>query len=389
MKTRSRRTLRIAAIVAVAGTMRAPITSIPPQIESLRAATGLSLGQFGLLTTIPLLCFAIAAPLPTTGLVRRFAPDRVVLAALLVLTVATAMRPLPSMLFPATLLIGSSIAVLNVTTPVIVRRDFPGRVPMIMSVYSAVLAIIATAGAGLAVPVSTVTTGDWRGGATVWAGVSTAVALVWVIGMRFHGIGAPATSHPDWRGLLHNRTAWMVTVFMGTQSCAFYGGVTWLPQLLRDQGHSAAGAGAMLAYVTGVGFLGSLVIPLTVGRGDDQRWPVLVTSIAPILGFLGVALLPTQGTLCWLTLIGIGHAGLPVALVLITSRAPSESQVGALSSMSQGFGYAFAAAIPVLLGVLHEQTGSWAVPMGILAALSVAELWAGLSAARPSGSKAS
>ena len=238
-------TLRMVALVAVAGTMRAPITSIPPQIESVRAATGLSLGQFGLLTTIPLLCFAIAAPLPTTGLVRRFTPDRVVLAALLVLTAATTLRPLPSLLFAATLLIGSSIAVLNVTTPVIVRRDFPTRVPTIMAVYSAVLAIIATAGAGLAVPVSTATTGDWRGGATVWAGISAAVALLWVVGMRFHGTGAPAAPHPEWRRMLRNRTAWMVTVFMGTQSSAFYGGVTWLPQLLRDQGHSAAGAGAL------------------------------------------------------------------------------------------------------------------------------------------------
>jgi CP family cyanate transporter-like MFS transporter len=51
--------------------------------------------------------------------------------------------------------------------------------------------------------------------------------------------------------------------------------------------------------------------------------------------------------------------------------------------MSQSFGYLLAAIGPLFLGDIHAAAGNWAVPMGIITAIMVPQLLAGLGAAKP------
>lgn len=373
-------------MLAVAAAVRAPITSIPPQVRSLEHSLHLSASSFGLLTTIPLLCFALAAPLPVSRLARRLTPDLTVLLALLTLTVAVIARGLGGtrMLFLGTTLLGIAIAVLNVTTPAIIRRDYRDRITLVMPIYTAVLAIMASAGAGLSIPLADATTHDWRGGTMPWALVSLVALLLWLPAARSNADGANGGyATPDLRRLLRDRGAWAMTLYMGMQSSVFYASVAWLPSLLQDSGHSEASAGALLGFTTLSGFVFTVAVPLAVGRGHDQRLAVAITAVAPTLGYIGLALANGQWTVVFLTLIGVGHAALAVALVLIGMRTHSVGQTAVLSAMAQGVGYAIAAAAPVVLGMLHESTGSWHLPLLVLAALSAVQLFAGLRAAVP------
>ncbi len=378
--------MQAAAVMAVAATIRAPITSIPPQVLSLERTLHLSSGNFGLLTTIPLLCFAIAAPLPVSRLARRLTPDLTVLIALLTLTVAVIVRSLGGtpLLFLGTTLLGVAIAVLNVTTPAIIRRDYQDRITIVMPIYTAVLAIMASAGAGLSIPLADLTTHDWRGGTMPWAVVSFLALLLWLPAIRNHASGTTtAYAAPDLRALLHDRGAWAMTLYMGTQSSVFYASVAWLPSLLQDAGYSEATAGALLGFTTLAGFVFTVAVPLAVGRGRDQRLAVAITAVAPTVGYIGLAFSNGQATVVFLTLIGVGHAALAVALVLIGMRTHSVGQTAVLSAMAQGVGYGIAAAAPVALGMLREYTGSWHVPALALAALCVGQTVAGLRAAAP------
>jgi CP family cyanate transporter-like MFS transporter len=383
---RARRIGEAIAVLAVAATVRAPITSIPPQVQSLERSLHLSSSSFGLLTTIPLLCFAIAAPLPVSRLARRLTPDLTVLIALLSLTVAVIVRSLGGvpLLFLGTTLLGVSIAVLNVTAPAIIRRDYQDRITIVMPVYTAVLAIMASAGAGLSIPFADATTHDWRGGTMPWALVSFVALLLWLPAIRNHTSGTTsAYAAPDLRALLRDRGAWAMTLYMGTQSSVFYASVAWLPSLLQQRGYTEANAGALLGYTTLAGFVFTVAVPLAVGRGRDQRLAVAITALAPTVGYLGLALAGGRATVLFLTLIGVGHAALAVALVLIGMRTHSVGQTAVLSAMAQGVGYGIAAAAPVALGMLHEFTGSWQAPLFVLAALCIAQSAAGLRAAAP------
>ena len=382
---RLRRIGETAAVFAVAATIRAPITSIPPQVRSLESTLHLSAGRFGLLTTIPLLCFAVAAPLPVSRIARRLTPDLTVLVALATLTMAIVIRGLggSALLFFGTTLLGIAIAVLNVTTPAIIRRDYRDRITLVMPIYTAVLAIMASAGAGLSIPLADATTGDWRGGTWPWAALALLAVVLWLPAIRSHAEGTQsAYAAPDVRALLRDRGAWAMTFYMGMQSSVFYASVAWLPSLLQDSGHSEASAGALLGFTTLSGFVFTVVVPLAVGRGHDQRLAVAITAIAPTLGYVGLAFSGGHATVAFLTLIGVGHAALAVALVLIGMRTHSVGQTAVLSAMAQGIGYGIAAGAPVVLGMLHESTGSWHWPMLLLAMFSAVQLVTGLRAAR-------
>ncbi|MCP9981506.1 hypothetical protein [Actinomadura madurae] len=80
--------------------------------------------------------------------------------------------------------------------------------------------------------------------------------------------------------------------------------------------------------------------------------------------------------------VGTGSA-FPLAYTLLSLRSPSPSAAARLSGMAQTGGYLLAATGPLAVGVLHEATGGWNVPLVLLLVLVVPELAVGLLAARP------
>ena len=56
------RGLLLAAVLLYALNLRAPITALAPVVDDVRADLGLSAATVGLLTGIPVLCFALATP---------------------------------------------------------------------------------------------------------------------------------------------------------------------------------------------------------------------------------------------------------------------------------------------------------------------------------------
>ena len=65
-------------LLLIAATLRPPVTSIPPQVDSIRKSLGLSLTAFGFLTSIPVICFGIAAPISISLYFRRRSTDTII-----------------------------------------------------------------------------------------------------------------------------------------------------------------------------------------------------------------------------------------------------------------------------------------------------------------------
>ena len=74
--------LLIAGILMIATTLRVTFTGAAPLLDTLRLDYGLSTAQTGLLTTLPLLAFALVSPL-AAGVARRIGMERSLFVALL------------------------------------------------------------------------------------------------------------------------------------------------------------------------------------------------------------------------------------------------------------------------------------------------------------------
>jgi CP family cyanate transporter-like MFS transporter len=278
--------------------------------------------------------------------------------------------------------VGGAIAVGNVLVPVIVKRDFPQRISFATGVYSACVTMGAGASAALAVPFASIW--GWQGSLAFWAIPAVVVAVLWLPRAK----RAPAKHEtPVVLGespvaLWRRPTAWLVTAFMGLQSTAFYVMVTWLPTIEMAAGTSAEQAGVHLLVLQIVGVVSGLLIPRLLRRPQGQI-AAAVTASAPILiGVLGLLMAPGRG-IVWVFFLGAGTgASLVVSLTLISMRGRSQLETVKLSGMAQSFGYLLAAVGPILFGTLGQVTGSWTVPLAVVAAVAVAQLLVAVPAGR-------
>lgn len=139
--------LLIAGILMIATTLRVTFTGAAPLLETIRSDYGLSTAQTGLLTTLPLLAFALVSPL-AAGIARRFGMERSLFAAMLLICAGIALRSLPSaaLLFAGTAIIGCGIALGNVLLPGLIKRDFSQHVARLTGAYSLTMGAAAALG---------------------------------------------------------------------------------------------------------------------------------------------------------------------------------------------------------------------------------------------------
>ncbi len=382
------RWLLLVAVVVVAVNQRPAVVGVAPVLGDLRADTGLSSALAGLLTSLPVLCFGAFAPV-APRLARKVGLETAVAASLVLLAVGTALRLLHPVgaLFGGTVVAGGAIAVANVLVPAYVKREFaqPG---LVMGVYSAALNVGAALAAGLTVPLGAALGLDWRGALAVWGVLAVVALAVWlpVAGTGRSARGAVAAPGASW-GLLRHDLARRVTLFLGMQSIQFYGLSAWLPTLLADAGLPVAEGGLLLAVSTVTGAVGAFLGPTLAGRlqlrSRGQRPLVLVALACYLTGLGGLLLLPTTGTVVWVSVFGVAQGGgFALGLTLVVLRSGSSLTAARMGGVAQCLGYLVAAAGPVVLGALHDLTGGWTWSLVLLLVLLVPMAWAGWGAAR-------
>lgn len=380
----ARRVLMIAGFLLIAANLRAALTSVGPLVETIRDDVGLSAGEAGFLGTLPLLTFAAVSP-QIPRLARRFGTDQLLWAALAVLAAGIVLRSLPvaGLLWAGTVLLGAAIAVGNVLLPSLIKRDFPQHVSAVTGVYTAVIGIVASTAAGVAVPLAGALPGGWRTSLGCWAGFVLIALAVWTPQLIRRRVAAPAAETTEktatpWRSLL----AWECAAFMSMSACGFYTVLSWYPSILHSYGTSETTAGWLLFTYQIVGVLMSLVVPLLLSRLRDQRAVAAGSSLLAVVGYLGLLFAPHLAVL-WVLVTGIAAGSLFfLALAFFSLRAADPRSSAALAGMGQSIGYLIGAIGPVLFGVLHDATGGWRVPLAVLAGIAAVHTFAGLRAGR-------
>lgn len=372
--------LAITGIVLMAMTMRGPITSVGPLLETIRGDTGLSAAGAGVLSMLPLLAFAAVSPI-APELARRIGLERSLGTALAVLTLGLGMRWIPSTvtLFSGTALLGVGIGLINVLLSALVKRDYPDRAPALTGLYTTVMGALAMTGSGIAVPIADHAPGGWRTSLGIWVILAVVALVAWVPRLRAHEHEQVERGN---HGLRRSWLAWQLTAFMGLQSLGFYVSVSWLPTILHAHGVSPAAAGWHVALMQLTGLLASAASPFFLARLRDQRAFGAGAAVLGVLSFLGFVVLPDLSWV-WSGTVGLSQGvGITLALSFFALRANDARQAAALSGMGQSLGYLLAAIGPLLFGVLHDATGGWGTPLVILAGLITVQAVVALGAGR-------
>lgn len=133
--------------------MRVPFTAIPAVLTDIAAGLGVEVGDLGILTSLPLLMFAICS-LFVPRWTGRLGIERLIGLALVVMVIGSFVRIInvPG-LYIGTLLVGSAIAVLNVLMPSLVSIHFPMKVGLYTTIYITMMGIAGTIGSVVAVPI--------------------------------------------------------------------------------------------------------------------------------------------------------------------------------------------------------------------------------------------
>lgn len=379
------RVLVVVGVVLLAVNLRPAATSLGALLEQTQQALSISASLAGLLTTLPVLCFAAFGPL-ATGLGRHWGLHRTTLVTLVLVVVGLVVRASTESALVFTAASGLALAGMasgNVLLPPLVKRHFPHRVGTLTAAYSTALMTGAALPAWVAVPASEAA-GSWRYGLGLW-GLLAAVAVVPWIGLLRHDVRDEDRPRPryDMRDVARTRLAWQMALFFGVQSSFAYSQFGWLPKIYSDAGLEPAQAAMMLGLLTGVGIPLALLLPAYAARQTDQRLVVTVLGACALAGFAGLLSAPTTVPWLWALLLGVGGSAFPWCLTMIGLRAHSQDGTAVLSGFVQSVGYVIAAAGPLGTGLLFDLTGGWTTPLAVLTVLTVPLVFFGLTFARP------
>ncbi|GHG45128.1 MFS transporter [Sinomonas cellulolyticus] len=393
-----------AGLFLVAFTLRTAVTSVPPLTEGIGHDLFLPSWLVAVLGMLPTALFGVAG-LATPLLMRAWSVEAISVAAMAASGAGQVLRaaaPETGMFLAGSALALAGMGVGNVVLPPIVRKYFPERVGLFTALYVTVINAGTTIPPLLAVPVADAA--GWRLSIGWWAALNILAILPWLSVWPARGRRMPsptgsvaATRSPSpASGSSPERTgspeptsrlrahdggsapravvrgsgrvtvrpwrapaAWALALMFGCTSLNTYAMFAWLPGIVAEAGLGPAAAGVQVGIFAGLGLPLSLAVPILASRLRNP-FPVVAFGVTGFAaGYLGLLLAPGTATWLWSTLAGLGPATFPLALVLVNLRTRSHQASGAVSGFAQGVGYVVACTGPLLVGLLHDATGTW------------------------------
>lgn len=359
-------------IVLLSLNLRPAAVSVGPVLAEIRDAFAMSGATAGLLTSLPVIGFAVFGAMAPAA-AHRIGLHRVTLVALVAAVIGLAGRAVTHsevLFLLLSLLALSGMAMANVLLPSLVKLHFPDRIGRVTAIYTTALSIGLTAALMLTVPISDAL-GGWRWGLGAWALVAAIAAVPW-IGLAAHDRNLESTPRTiSFRDVARTRLGIAMALFFGLQSLQAYAIFGWFATLWRDSGYGASVAGVLAGLVAGTAIPLSLWLPNVLVRSADPARVVFIVIATYPVGYIGLMLAPYRLAPLWAILVGVGTVTFPLILTLIGLRARTAEGTAALSAFTQSTGYLIAVAGPFTIGVVHSATGGWTVPLLLLLVLAV------------------
>lgn len=374
----------IFGILLIGANLRLPITMVPPFLPEIDHLFGLATSVNGLLTTIPLLMFAILSPLVAAWGVR-LGNVKVLFYALIILALGSFLRSIPNVwaLFIGTITVGIGISGGNVLLPSIIQEYFASKATLITGLYLTTMSVFAAIGTGGIVPLFQKT--GYSAAILVLSSFSLFALLLWT---RF-SIKLPAK---EVEKTISRQTAqkysvkgakltWLITLYFGVQSLLAYSLIAWLPSYWVHVGFSTTLAGLLMTFFVLVGIPMTMLIPFVARTKQGTLALTIVIGLGMMLGTLSLIISSQNFGLNLFCAILLGMttvSAFSLSIVFFQQKTSSYEQTAELSGTAQSIGYLLAGTGPLLSGILVDHFHSWPLVFAIYVGLACLLLLVGI-----------
>ncbi|MBW8106386.1 CynX/NimT family MFS transporter [Streptococcus pseudopneumoniae] len=364
----------VPGIILIGVSLRAPFTVLPIILGDISQGLGVEVSSLGVLTSLPLLMFTLFSPF-STRLAQKIGLEHLFTYSLFFLTIGSLIRliNLP-LLYLGTLMVGASIAVINVLLPSLIQANQPKKIGFLTTLYVTSMGVATALASYLAVPITQAS--SWKGLILLLTLLCLATFLVWLPNHRYNHRLAPQTKQKSQIKVMRNKQVWAIIIFAGFQSLIFYTVMTWLPTMAIHAGLSSHQAGLLTSIFSLISIPFSMTIPsLTTSLSTRNRQ--LMLTLVSLAGVVGISMLffPINNFIYWLAihlLIGTATSALfPYLMVNFSLKTSAPEKTAQLSGLSQTGGYILAAFGPTLFGYSFDLFHSWVPSVAALLLIDI------------------
>lgn len=369
-------------MMLIAANLRLPITIIPPLLKTIEKNLGVPSSLIGLITSIPLIAFAVFSPI-IVKIAKKFGNELTVFLFFIILIAGSYLRIIPTVwaLFIGTTLVGIGIDSGNVLVPAMIKDHLPNRIPLGTALYTLSMLLIGAIGTALSgifiTKISLSTT------LAILSALSIVAIIFWIPNLKTNTKDKADSkeSVPNYRSVWNQKVGWYITVYFGLQSLVYYSLLTWTPSVMESHGVSTVISSNILTVLQLSGLPCSFIVPILApkinGRKFLDTFLIIGYVFGPLLFLLNIQTTWLLVVIAFLTGFGSGIA-FNEAIYFFTNKTTNPYQTAEVSGMAQSAGYLLAAIGPVIFGFLHELAGTWAITMVIMALLSAVLVTTGI-----------
>lgn len=364
----------VPGIILIGVSLRTPFTVLPIILGNISQGLEVEVSSLGVLTSLPLLMFTLFSPF-STQLAQKIGLEHLFTYSLFFLTIGSLIRliNLP-LLYLGTLMVGASVAVINVLLPSLIQANQPKKIGFLTTLYVTSMGIATALASYLAVPITQAS--SWKGLILLLTLLCLATFLVWLPNHRYNHRLAPQTKQKSQIKVMRNKQVWAIIIFSGFQSLIFYTAMTWLPTMSIHAGLSSHEAGLLTSILSLISIPFSMTIPsLTTSLSTRNRQ--LMLTLVSLAGVVGISMLffPINNFIYWLAihlLIGTTTSALfPYLMVNFSLKTSAPEKTAQLSGLSQTGGYILAAFGPTLFGYSFDLFHSWVPSVAALLLIDI------------------
>ncbi len=355
--------LVVISIFFVALNMRPAVTGIGPLFNVLMTNLQVSNTSMSFLTSIPVFCMGLFAPI-AVPFQRKLGTKLAIVLLMVILIFANGLRFFQEsylLLVVTSFAAGLAIAMIGPILNAFIKKKFPQRFTIVIGIYSFGIGVGATLSAALTVSFYQYFDNQWTVALGMWA-LLAMVALIlwsWAIPKEQGRDGEELAKNEPARNPWVTGRAWSILLYFGLQTSLFFSMMSWLTPLLQDKGMTLKEASMMLTFISIVQMIGNIAVPMLMEKWTNRLAWVVALGCLGLIGFTLLWLF--SGIYLWLAvwIIGIVLSGLfPIGLLLPLDEARNDQEANSWSSMVFSGGFMLSAIIPVLIGVCYDMTGN-------------------------------
>lgn len=373
MTKQTNKVIILLGIILLGMILRTPITSVGAIIGPLKNLLEINNTVAGLITTIPLIAFAMFSPF-VAKISNKIGLEKTLYLAAIVTSIGLLLRFYinTSVFFVTTFIIGVGLTVGNVLLPGLAKKYFPENLGVMTGFYAVVMNVSASVAAGVSYPILSSNVGGEKFSTglavNIWLIVSILNIVIYAIITKNSKSERIEDKKSGGKGYLRNLKMWSVMLSMGLQSALFYCSVSWFAEIMISKGFTPSEAGLLLSISQFAQFPSTFLVPVLAEKIKNK----LIIPIFIAMGYVAslIGMIYIQGNFALMTIYIVlfalaGGGSFSYVMYLFSAKSKNEEEAADISGLAQAGGYWLAAIFPPLLGYVRDVL-NWDVAIYIL-----------------------